>query len=195
VIGGACGWGLSALVGTGVHKSRVDTLRTGDKSAALTAGLELLDNRGGMAVLMTALENFGTPPSVPAKNRVAAAEALGGYEGLREPMLALSGAAIDDPDAEVRLECVRLIAAFTQDRFFRALREIARSLPTEADPEVQEAKRRLLTLAVFTESGEAATCEMSSEELSRECRARLGEAMGEVAPPREAPGEDVQESG
>jgi hypothetical protein len=194
VIGGVCGWGLSALAQASVDRSRVETLRTAEWSAAMPAGVDLLDNREGVAAVVATLEGSGARVPVPAKNREAAANALAGYEGLREPMLALSRAATDDPDAGVRLECVRLIGDFTQDRIFRALRGIARSLPTEADAEVREKKRRLLTMAVFPDGGKAVTKAMSDEELSRECRSRLGEAVGEVDPQTETVGEKGEES-
>lgn len=180
LIGGACGWGLSALVPVIAERGRVETLRTADWSAAMPAALDLVDNREAIAILVDTLQDSGAPSSIPAKNRMAAANALSSCDGLREPMLALSRAAVEDPDAEVRLECVRLVADFTHDRLFRGLRTIAQSLPTETDKQVLQAKRQLLTMAVFTDEGEVATRRMSPEELSRECRSRLGEAVREA---------------
>jgi hypothetical protein len=43
-----------------------------------------------------------------------------------------------------------------------------RGLPAEADGQVLEAKRRLLRMGVFTETGEATTRQMSAAELSSE---------------------------
>jgi hypothetical protein len=180
VIGGACGWGLSALVQASVERSRVETLRTAE-SGALPAALDLLENRDGIEAVVSALEDSGAPGPVPAKNRRLAANALGDYPGLMEPMLALSRAAVDDPDAEVRLESVRMIAGFTHDRIFRALSEIAKSLPAEADAEVKEKKRQLLTMALFPPVGKVSTDDMSDEQLSRESRSRLGETVGEAS--------------
>jgi len=181
VIGGACGWGLSALVQASVERSRTETLRAGESSAALPAALDLLENREGIEAVVSVLEDSGAPSPAPANNRKVAANALGGYAGLKEPMLALSRAAVEDPNAEVRLESVRMIAGFTHDRIFRALGEIAKSLPAEADAEVKEKKRDLLTMALFPPVGKTSTDDMSDEQLSRESRLRLGETVVEAS--------------
>lgn len=173
VIGGICGWGLSALADVFVAKNRVETLRNGDKSAALVAGVEMVDNRAEIETLAAILADFGGSTPVSDTNRIAAAGALAGYEGLREPIRALSRAAVDDPDAAVRLACTKAISDFTHDRVFLALSRIAQSLPAETDAQVLEAKRRLLRMGVFTDTGEAATRIMSAEELSSECLSHL----------------------
>ena len=173
VIGGSCGWGLSVLDDMFVAKDRVETLRSGDEPAARIAGVEIVDNRAGIEALAATLADSGGSTPVSATNRIAAAEALAGHEGLREPIRALSRAAIDDPDPAVRLACTKAISDFTHDRIFLALGRVAQSLPAETDAEVLEAKRRLLRMGVFTDTGEAATRQMSAAELSSECLSHL----------------------